>query len=148
MPQVCSAPICTTKTWGFPSLLSGRTDLQSREHIHHFPVLTLQCSPRLGQPQDTAKAATWKDLEFAGVASCHSSTTKPTRQTDNKEAFQKLPFQPCPELGHEHQCFWKQNDARFFHYCNINKLLLEQQKLRMPNFLQTWVWLFVSCSLP
>lgn len=72
MPQVCSAPICTTKTWGFPSFLSGRSDLQCREDIHHFPVLTLQCSPRLGQPQDTAKASTWKDLQFAGVASCHS----------------------------------------------------------------------------
>lgn len=130
MPQVCSAPICTTKTWGFPSLLSRRSDLQSRKDIHHFLVLTLQCSPSLGQPQDTAKATTWKDLHFTGVA---SSTAKAKCQTDNKEAFQKvllkLPFQPCPELGHEHQRFWKQKDARFFHYCNINKLLLEQQEL-------------------
>lgn len=76
MPQVCSAPICTTKTWGFPSLLSRRSDLQSRKDIHHFLVLTLQCSPSLGQPQDTAKATTWKDLHFTGVASRHSFHSK------------------------------------------------------------------------
>lgn len=74
------------------------------------------------------------------------STAKARCQTDNKEAFQevvqKLPFQPCPELGHKHQLFRKQKDAGFFHYCNINKLLLEQQELKTPNFLQTWVWFF------
>lgn len=80
------------------------------------------------------------------------STAKAMCQTHNKEAFQevfpKLPFQPCPELGHEHQCFWKQKDVRFLHFCNINKLLLEQQELETPNFLQTWVCLFVSSSPP
>lgn len=78
------------------------------------------------------------------------STAKATCQTDKKafqEVFPKLPFQTCPELGHEHQRFWKQKDARFFHHCNRNKLLLEQQELKTPSFLQIWVWLFVSCSL-
>lgn len=132
------------KTWGFPSLLSKRSDLQSREDIHHFLVLTLQCkdNPRTLQRQPHGKI-----FSLLEQHSATPSTAKATCQTD-KEAFQKLPFLPCPELGHEHQCFWKQKDARFFHYCNINKLLLEQNKLNMPNFLQIWVWLFVSRSLP
>lgn len=29
-----------------------------------------------GQPQDNAKATTWKDLQFAGVAFCHSFHSK------------------------------------------------------------------------
>lgn len=95
MPQVCSAPICTTKTWGFPSLLSGRAYLQSREDIHHFLV---QCSPSLGPPQDTAKATPWKDLQFAGVASHHSSHSKSNMPNWQQGSISKAALPTLPRV--------------------------------------------------
>lgn len=152
MPQVCSAPICTTKTWRFPSLLSGRSDLQSRKDIHHFLVLTLQCSPSLGQPQDTAKATTWKDCHFTRVASHHSFHSKSKvpnwQQGSISRSGSKAALPTLPRVRSQTSTFSETEDAGFFQNCNINKLLLEQQELKTPNFLQTWVWLFVSCSLP
>lgn len=57
-----------------PSFLEGQ--IYSPGKTSSTPCADLQCSPRLGQPQDTAQATTWKDLQFAGVASHHSSHSK------------------------------------------------------------------------